>query len=277
LRKIILLVLVLLTIPAITLAAATPEPTKNVILFYRVPDAVIQCQNSSEDMVKGAQELEKELTNHYGKRFIVQGIQRVKQDNLSPADYQNMVKYHQSPFIIQIELKGQGQSVSYYQNAFGAQSTGFAPSTNVHLIEIIPNTNDNRFYQYDYGVQSYSAGTFAIGRDIYAAQKDPRKNAKNAIRGCFRDACIFDGSINKYANQAAYEKEINRFTGNFKPLSLGIEKTKTETNDKIEKFMTWCNADSSRKAYLVPLEMYSDSNLKIIYIDQFIKMGVYKE
>ncbi|NLU44043.1 MAG: hypothetical protein GXX11_04060 [Acholeplasmataceae bacterium] len=258
--------------------AATPKPNKEVFLFYKVSDSVIQCQNADEDMLSGAKELEKELVNHYGKRFIVQGIERIPQGILlSVPEYFSKVKANQSPFIIIIDLEGQGQSTTLYQNAFGAQKVGIAPSTNVHLIEVVPYADDNNFYKYDYGIKSYSSGTIAMGRNIFAAQTDPRKNAKNSIRGCFRDACEFNESINKYANPAAYEQEYNRFTGNFKPLTCALEKFNDDANIQIEKFKSWCNADESRKAFLAPLNIFVNNNFKINYINNLIKMGAYKE
>ena len=65
-------------------AATTPEPTKKVVLFYRVPDTILQCQNADEDIVAGAAELEKELKNHYSKRFIVQEIRRADGEAAPP-------------------------------------------------------------------------------------------------------------------------------------------------------------------------------------------------
>ena len=265
--------------------ATSLEPSKKVVLFYQVPDTVIQCQNTDEDMMSGTKELEKELVNHYSKRFLVQGIQRTPQDALlSESEYFNKVKPNQLPFIIKIDLEGQGQSTTLYQNAFGAQKIGIAPSTNVHLIEASPDADDNKFYKYDYGIKSYSAGTVAIGSDVIAVQTNPRINAKNAIRGCFRDACEFDESINKYADPVTYKKEYNRFTGNFKPITLALEKINAEenvknadANTKIEKFKSWCNANEARNIYLLPLDTFTSTNFKINYIDNLIKMGAYKE
>lgn len=259
-------------------AAATPKQSKKVVLFYNVSDSAIQCQNSDENMVSGTKELEKELVDHYSKRFVVQGIQRTPQGVLlSASEYFSKVRPNQLPFIIKIDLEGQGQSTTLYQNAFGAQKVGISPSTKVHLIEVVPNADDNNFYKYDYGIKSYSAGTVAIGRDIFVVQPDPRKNTKNSIRGCFRDACEFNESINKYANPAAYEQEYNRFTGNFKPLTFALEKVNADATTKIEKFKSWCNADESRKAFLAPLDIFSNTSLKINYINNLIKLGAYKE
>ncbi len=258
-------------------AATIPEPTKKVVLFYRVPDTILQCQNADEDIVAGAAELEKELKNHYSKRFIVQEIRKAPEEKMLPDGYKALIKPNQIPLIVTIDLEGQGSNVDYYQNAFGAKSAGVSQTVNVHLVEALPASNNNSFAWIDYGVQAYGAGTFAIGRDIFAAQTDPRKNVKNAVRGCFRDACKLNESINKYANPAAYEKEVNRFTGNFEAVVAADQKTNSVALGKIKKFEDWCKADKMRESYLIGLNGFTNINQKIIFIDQMIKMGVYKE
>lgn len=258
-------------------AATIPEPTKKVVLFYRVPDTILQCQNADENIVAGAAELEKELKNHYSKRFIVQEVRKAPEEKMLPDGYQALIKPNQIPLIVTIDLEGQGSNVDYYQNAFGAKSAGVSQTVNVHLVEALPASNNNSFAWIDYGVQAYGAGTFAIGRDIFAAQTDPRKNVKNAVRGCFRDACKLNESINKYANPAAYEKEVNRFTGNFEAVVAADQKTNSVALGKIKKFEDWCKAEKMRESYLIGLNGFTNINQKIIFIDQMIKMGVYKE
>lgn len=258
-------------------AATIPEPTKKVVLFYRVPDTILQSQNADEDIVAGAAELEKELKNHYSKRFIVQEVRKAPEEKMLPDGYQALIKPNQIPLIVTIDLEGQGSNVDYYQNAFGAKSAGVSQTVNVHLVEALPASNNNSFAWIDYGVQAYGAGTFAIGRDIFAAQTDPRKNVKNAVRGCFRDACKLNESINKYANPAAYEKEVNRFTGNFEAVVAADQKTNSVALGKIKKFEDWCKADKMRESYLIGLNGFTNINQKILFIDQMIKMGVYKE
>lgn len=277
--KRLLLVLLALTMLSSICYADSPEPTKKVVIIYRVADSVLQCQNSEENMIEGAKELEEELVNHYSKRFIVEGIQRGNAPEISMpiSFYQEKVKPGQIPLIITIYLHGQGQSSTLYQNAFGAQKTGVAPAINVQLMEVIIDPTDNLAYSWDYGIQSYGAGTFAVGMNIYAAQTDPRKNAKNAIRGCFRDACKFNEDINKYANPKAYEQEYNRFTGNFKAGSIEREKATSGLKERIEKFKTWCNAEDWRKGYLVFLDMYKTLEEKITYIEAVKSTGFYKE
>ncbi|MHC1714861.1 MAG: hypothetical protein AB9858_04595 [Acidaminococcaceae bacterium] len=277
-KKISLVLLSLMLLTGICFAK-DPEPTQKVVIFYNVPDAILQCQNSNEDIISGKEELEKELVNHYGKRFIVQGIERLTAGaTITPSESFKKVKPNQTPFFIKISLDGQGESTATYQNAFGAKTSGVAPAINVHLLEAIPSIEDNTFYFHDYGVISYTAGTFALGMNVYAAQTDPRKNTKNAVRGCFRDACQFNQSINKYANPNAYENEYNRFTGNFKKLTLNETKKDTKLGIRIAKFITWCNSNATHRQYLMPLSNFDNNYTLIInYIDNLIQMHLYEE
>lgn len=276
-KKVLLMIcFIIIAFNAVCYAVA-PEPTKKVVLFYRVPDAILQCQNADEDMVAGATELEKELKNHYSKRFIVQEVRKAPEEKMLPDGYKALIKPNQIPLIVTIDLEGQGSNVDYYQNAFGAKSAGVSPTINVHLVEALPNRYGNAFSWVDYGVQAYGSGTFAIGRDIFTAQSDPRKNVKNAVRGCFRDACKLNESINKYANPAAYEREFNRFTGNFEVASASDKKNNATALERIKKFEDWCKADKLRESYLIGLNSFTNIDQKIILIDQAIKMGVYKE
>lgn len=257
--------------------AAAPKPSQKIFLFYKVSDIILQCQNAEEDKIAGRTELEKDLTTHYNKRFIVQGVQRIPEDTiLSAADYLAKVKPNQVPFIVEIELKGQGQSSDLYQNAYGAQTTGVAPTVNVNLKEFIVDMTDKKLHGLDYGVKSYGSGTFAVGRSVYAVEKDPRKNTKNAIRASFRDACRFNETINKYADPTAYEQEYNRFTGAFKTFAAVYGKAAENKNAKIEKFKQWCDADETRKSHWIAVSS-SHTDFAIAYINELIKMGVYKE
>lgn len=288
-KKLILSILFIFSISQPICSAAAPTPTKKVFLFYMVSDAVLACQNVEEDIVEGSKELEKELVSHYNKRFLVQGVKRFIPDKpISSAENRkelftslfSEISAGQTPFIVGIALEGQGESSTLYQNAYGAKKVGVAPSINVRLLEIIPNSDSYHFY--DYGVQSYSSGTFAVGMNIFAAQEDPRKNTKNAIRASFRDACKFDDSINKYANPADYEREYNRFTGNFKAGADANKKLYADANAKIEKFIAWCNTEDEnkdiRQAMLRMMNvMYPTIDGKINYINSMIHAGMYKE
>lgn len=276
-KKLVLLTACLLFMLCNVVSAADFQPNKKVVLFYRVSDAILQAQNSDEDMIKGKEEFEKELKDHYSKRFIVQEIRRAAGEPSQPPAYQATIKPNQTPFIVKIDLEGEGTSVQNYQNAYGAQATGYAPGVNVHLVEAMPNSAGTEFIPCDYGTKLYSSGTFAVGMGIYAAQTDPRKNTKNAVRGSFRDACKFNDKINKFVNPLAYELEVARYQGNFEKCREIHNKMYGPALDKIKKFEAWCNADATRAPYLGGLNAMTSIDQKMIYINQMEKMGVYKE
>lgn len=258
---------------------SAPEPTKKVVIIYKVEDTALECQNAENDIIAGKQELEKELVNHYKKRFIVEGIKRgpTTEEKQPASFYQELAGEGKTPLIITIYLKGQGEAYTQYQNAYGAKATGVAPAINVGLLEIILEPTGDDYSFWDYGVSSYSAGTVSAGRFIFAVQEDPRKNAKNAIRGVFRDACKFDETINRYANPTAYSIETDRYSGNFQAAREKYNKIYGAINARIAKFMQWCKSDSTRADYLLPLNIFTTPEQKLNYIDGFIKMGVYKE
>lgn len=276
-KKIFLLTACLLFILCSMVSAADIQPTKKVVLFYRVSDAILQAQNSDEDILRGQEELEKELKNHYGKRFIVQDIQRNTYEPTNPPFYQSLIKPNQTPFLISIELVGEGVSVDHYQNAFGAQTSGYAPSISVHLIEAMPSNDGIHFIPFDYGVQSYSAGTFSYGMGVYATQTDPRKNVKNAVRASFRDACKYNDKINKYVDPFGEKMELARYTGDFEKGQELYRQKYAPALDKIKKFEAWCNADTTRQPHLSAINSFPSIDSKMIYINQLEKMGVYKE
>ena len=192
--------------------------------------------------------------------------------------YQEKVKPGQTPLIITLLLNGQGQSATHYQNAFGATAIGIAPAVSVSLIELLIDQSDLKPYSITYGPLEYSAGTFAVGRNIYAAQTDPRKNAKNALRGIFRDACKLNEDINKYANPVAYEYEYNRFIGDFKKAETLRQKTSGTLINKIEKFEIWCKSNETNKVYLEAINALGNNlQMKVEFINTLITMGVYKD
>ncbi len=275
-KKLFLFVFLLISLTANICLADAPEPTKKVVLFYRVSDAILQAQNSDEDIIAGAAELEKELKNHYSKRFIVQEIRRATGEPSLPPAYQSTIKANQVPLIVKIDLEGESTTTQFYQNAFGAKATGVAPAINVHLIEALPSVDGLNFASFDYGIKTYSSGTFAVGMNIYAAQTDPRKNVKNAVRGCFRDACKLNEQVNKYVNPLAYDFEIARYTGNFEKCREIFQKMYGSQLDEIKKFETWCNAEPIRAAYLNGLNALNSIEQKITYINTLKDMGTYK-
>lgn len=275
-KKLFLFVFVLIALTVNICFADAPEPTKKVVLFYRVSDAILQAQNSNEDMVAGKEEFEKELKNHYSKRFIVQEIRRATGEPAQPPAYQSTIRANQIPLIVKIDLEGEGTTTQLYQNAYGAQATGVAPAINVHLLEAIPSTDGLIFVPYDYGTKSYSAGTFAVGMNIYAAQTDPRKNVKNAVRGCFRDACKLNEQVNKYVNPLAFDFEMARYTGDFEKCHEIYQKIYGSQLEEIKKFEAWCNEVPTRAGYLNGLNVLNTIEQKITYINTLKKMGNYK-
>lgn len=285
----LLIAVFLIAINSVCFANA-PEPTKKVVLFYKVSDVILQCQNNDEDMVKGAAELEKELYDHYSKRFIVQEVRRAPNEYLDAAGYQKLIKPYQLPLVVRIDLVGEGTSVDYYQNAYGAKAAGVAPTITIHLVEALPAAPNEQFYMYDYGNIPYGAGTIAVGRNIYNIQDDPRKLTKNAVRASFRDACKLNEDINKYVNPAGYQKELNRFKGDFKVISDNAKakisgkkeiqvfnNITADANERIERFRAWAKADPSRNPYLVAIDNIGDTDKKLFFIDTSIKLGVYAE
>lgn len=275
-KKLFLFIFVLIALTANICFADAPEPTKKVVLFYRVSDAILQAQNSDEDMIAGKEEFEKELKNHYSKRFIVQEIRRATGEPAQLPAYQATIKANQVPLIVKIDLEGEGTATQLYQNAYGAQATGVAPAINVHLLEVLPSSDGTIFVPYDYGTKSYSAGTFAVGMNIYAAQTDPRKNVKNAVRGCFRDACKLNEQVNKYVNPLAFDFEMARYTGNFEKCHEIYQKMYGSQLEEIKKFEEWCKAVPVRAGYLNGLNVLSTIEQKITYINTLKNMGNYK-
>ena len=127
-KKIFLFIFVLIALTANICFADAPEPTKKVVLFYRVSDAILQAQNSDEDIIAGKEELEKELKNHYSKRFIVQEIRRATGEPSLPPAYQSTIRANQVPLIVKIDLEGETTTTQFYQNAFGAKIHALAYS-----------------------------------------------------------------------------------------------------------------------------------------------------
>lgn len=275
-KKLLLLVTALTFLFCSVTSAAEFQPTKKVVLFYRVSDAILQSQNDAEDIAKGQEEFEKELLKHYSKRFLVQDVKRNTYQPTSPVFYQELIKPDQVPLMVQIELAGETTTSTNYQNAYGAQATGYAPAINVHLSEALPRASSKEFVNVDYGIKTYSSGTFALGMNIYAAETDPRKNVKNAVRASFRDACKLNEQINKYVDPMGAEIEMSRFSGDFEKMEELQTKKYAPAIAEIERFTAWCNADETKKVYLQGLEMMPSIEQKLAYINQLKSMGYYK-
>ena len=103
------------------------------------------------------------------------------------------------------------------------------------MIEFIVIPGNDTVYLYDYGTKSYGKGSIAIGRDVFVADSDPRRNAKGAVEGCLRDACKLDKTINKYANEGAYKIENWRYAGDFNIIhQIQNEQVKQTTKNNVD-------------------------------------------
>ena len=276
-KKILLLTAMLVFALCTAVDAADFTPTKKVVLFYRVSDAILQAQNSDEDMAKGMLEFEKELRNHYGKRFVVQDIKRNTYQPTNDSNfYKKLVKPNQQALIVEIVLAGETTTSTQYQNAYGAQKTGYAPAVNVHLSESLPRLNGNGYATIDYGVKTYSSGTFTVGMNVYATETNPRKNVKNAVRASFRDACVMNEQINKYTNPAGYEMEKARFEGDFEGFEALYVKQYGTAIAEIQAFVEWCKKDPMYKNWIPILDTLPNIEQKIAYINEMKRLGYYK-
>ena len=102
-KKLILCVLFLL-ICSVCAAA----PAKKVVLWYQVPDAILEVQNPENDMEKGKAELEAFIKTNYGKRFDIQIVKRAPEKNLTAADVSLVTRPNWVPVIVKIDLAGVG-------------------------------------------------------------------------------------------------------------------------------------------------------------------------
>ena len=192
--------------------AANFMPNKRVHIFYKVPDTILLCQNSKEDLTKGREEFENEVKQAYGKRFIVVGIEPTTVPKTA-AEYLAMVKPNENPLILTIELKGQRTISQEYQNVFGAKKVGYAPAVDMTIDERIAY-DCQEFHGYGPISVWWSPGTIALGGDIYT-QTNARKNTKNAIKWLLQNTCQMNKTINKYAEAEKYKEEEARFKGDF--------------------------------------------------------------
>ena len=260
-------------------SATASEPTsekRNVNIYYYVQDSILKAQNSDGNMAAAKNEFENDVKEYYGKRFNVQSVQPYPQDMVAPEKAEKFMEENKDPFIITIELEGTGVRTEHYQNAYGAQSEGISPTVKVHLKEGDKDISDNKVYAFDYGTVEYGKGTFALGRDIFVVDKDPRRNVKDSVKARMRDACTFNMSgINEYANPFEYSLEVARFKGDFKTLTEVREKYVQNLEMQIHKFENWMKDDPVYSVYYPEFEKFSDQQ-KLVYINGLIQAGIYK-
>lgn len=208
------LAMILFTVTSVVYASGF-TPTKRVVIFYRVPDTVISCQNGKEDMVKGRKEFEDTLRKNYEKRFIVDDIRPAPTEKETAKQYLARVKVGEIPIYVTINLEGQHTVTQTWQNGFGATQTTYAPAVDLNISEYRAYS-DNQFHGYGPNSMYWSPGSVPLGFGYgYITENNARKNTKNAIKYAIESTCTFDESINKYANPVAYNEEVARYNGDF--------------------------------------------------------------
>lgn len=201
-KKLILCVLFLL-ICSVCAAA----PAKKVVLWYQVPDVILEVQNPENDTEKGKAELEAFIKTNYGKRFDIQSLKRAPEKPLTVDDVALVTRPNWVPVIVKIDLAGVGT---------GEKLVGKYATVKVALQESV--AVDDKIYTYDYGVKEYDSSMLRVAGYVVASEDDPRINTKNAVNDCITEACTLNDKVNRYADPAAYAKENARYNGEFQSI-----------------------------------------------------------
>lgn len=201
-KKLILCVLFLL-ICSVCAAA----PAKKVVLWYQVPDVILEVQNPENDTEKGKAELEAFIKTNYGKRFDIQSLKRAPEKTLTVDDVALVTRPNWMPVIVKIDLAGVGT---------GEKLVGKYATVKVALQESV--AVDGKIYIYDYGVKEYDSSMLRVAGYVVASEDDPRINTKNAVNDCITEACTLNDKVNRYADPAAYAKENARYNGEFQSI-----------------------------------------------------------
>ena len=202
-KKLILCLLCLLVCSVCAAAA----PAKKAVLWYQIPDVILEVQNPDHDMEKGKLEFEAFLKKNYAKRFDIQILKRAPEKELTPADVSLVTRPNYVPVVVKLDLAGVGT---------GEKLVGKYATVKVALKESI--VADGKFYSYDYGVKEYDSSMLRVAGYVVASEDDPRINTKNAVNDCITDACTLNEKVNRYVDPAAYEKEQARYKGEFNKL-----------------------------------------------------------
>ncbi len=204
-KKLILGILCLCVCAICAVAAAAPA--SKVVLWYQVPEAVLQAQNSDNDVEKGKAEFEAYLSEKYGKRFAVQMVKRAPDKELTASDVMLVTRPNWMPVVVQLQLAGVGS---------GDKLVGKYSTVKVGLKEAA--VVDGVLYFYDYGIKEYDSSMLRVAGYVLASEDDPRINTKNAVNDCIAEACMMKENINRYADPDAYTKEGYRYNGEFNKL-----------------------------------------------------------
>lgn len=201
-KKLIICVLFLLICSVCAAASA-----KKVVLWYQVPDVILEVQNPENDTEKGKAELEAFIKTNYGKRFDIQSLKRAPEKALTVEDVALVTRPNWVPVIVKIDLAGVGT---------GEKLVGKYATVKVALQESV--AVDGKIYTYDYGVKEYDSSMLRVAGYVVASEDDPRINTKNAVNDCITEACTLNDKVNRYADPAAYAKENARYNGEFQSI-----------------------------------------------------------
>lgn len=201
-KKLIICVLFLLIC-----SVCAASPAKKVVLWYQVPDVILEVQNPENDTEKGKAELEAFIKTNYGKRFDIQSLKRAPEKTLTVDDVALVTRPNWVPVIVKIDLAGVGT---------GEKLVGKYATVKVALQESV--AVDGKIYTYDYGVKEYDSSMLRVAGYVVASEDDPRINTKNAVNDCITEACTLNDKVNRYADPAAYAKENARYSGEFQSI-----------------------------------------------------------
>ena len=153
-------------------------PAKKVVLWYQVPEAVLEAQNLENDVEKGKTEFEAFLMANYGKRFPVQMIKQAAPDKeLTAADVSLVTRPNWVPVVVKLDLAGVGS---------GEKLVGKYSTVKVALKE--STVVDGKLFSYDYGIKEYDSSMLRVAGYVIASEDDPRINTKNAVNDCIIEA-----------------------------------------------------------------------------------------
>ena len=219
-KRIILLFLSLLILSLSGTVMANEKQA--VTIFYCVDDTILQAQNSKENVEEGKIEFEKAFLDNFDKRFDINGVKRIhKIETTADLKYDRDQLYNipanQIPVIVELKVTGIGTETDTYQNAFGAKSNITVPNVKIHYTEYLGERITGQRYMLKTvdGDFSYRPQSYALGSDLYVANKDDRTLVKNCVRGLIRDIGKFNPP-NKYAYRDKYERYSHIYYGDYK-------------------------------------------------------------
>ncbi len=195
-----------------------------VTIFYCVDDTILRAQNSAEDLEKGKVEFENIFLDNFDKRFDIKGVKRIRKLETTAflkydRDELYNIPVNQVPVLVELKVTGIGTETDTYQNAFGAKYNITVPNVQIHYYEMLGEriTGHRYMMQTFDGDYSYRPQSFALGRDLYVANRDDRTLVKNCVRWLIRDIGKFNPP-NKYAYPDIFEMYSRKYYGDYKYL-----------------------------------------------------------